>query len=454
MSELSLDLSNMTAGGDSGAGITEDGLERLLPRLREAHATLWRESDEGTLGFMKLPGADTAPVAELAGEVVERGCEDFVVLGIGGSSLGARALTEALLHPSWNHRTLQQRGGRPRVFVMENIDPRSFSALLETIDLKRAVFNVVSKSGRTAETVSQLLIVKELLEGEIGSEWAQHIVITTDPERGPLREIAGVHSIASLPVPPDVGGRFSVLSPVGLFPAAVAGIDVGGVKRGASEMDAYCRDGDMARNIASALVSYYLGSYELGKKITVLMPYSDRLRAFGQWFAQLWAESLGKRRNGECAGLTPALALGATDQHSQLQLYLDGPDDKTVTFLKVDDHGHKLGIPPSLRHDEFSFLYGSTLNELLRAEYEATREALRRNGRSSVTITLSSVCPETLGALMYLYEVVAVLMGYMLDINPFDQPAVEEGKKIARGILEGEVSLEPQTARKIECVLG
>lgn len=415
---------------------------------------LKKENLEGRLGFMYLPCKNPSPVVKMAEEAKSRGFSDFVLLGIGGSSLGAKAIADALTHPYWNLLPSAERNGCPRVFFLENVDPSAFSAAIGVIDIEKALFNIVSKSGKTLETVSQFLIVKELLEKACGSKWRDHVVITTDPEMGPLREIAEEEGILSLAIPQEVGGRFSVLSPAGLFPAALMGIDVGGILSGASEIAAFCVSEDLTENIALALCAYYLTSYEKGKPITVLMPYSEKLWGFAMWFRQLWAESLGKKKPGDgCVGLTPAVALGAQDQHSQLQLFIDGPDDKTITFIRVESQSLDLEIPNSIVKEDFRCLYGSTLGELLLAELAATRDALARCGRSSVTISLSTISPETIGAMFFLYEMVTVYMGYMLGINPFDQPGVELGKSITRQILDG--STAPLTAEThlIECVL-
>jgi glucose-6-phosphate isomerase len=453
MNRITLDHTNMMAGAVEG-GITEECLARFMRSATKALNRLKGENLEGRLGFMYLPCKKPSQVVKMAEEAGGRGFSDFVVVGIGGSSLGAKAIADALAHPYWNLLSTAERNGRPRVFFLENVDPSAFSATIGVIDLENTLFNIVSKSGKTLETVSQFLIVKELLEKACGSSWREHVVITTDPEKGPLREIAEEEGIESLSIPQEVGGRFSVLSPAGLFPAAMMGIDVNGLLDGASEIAAFCVSENITENIALALCAYYLTSYEKGKPITVLMPYSERLWGFAMWFRQLWAESLGKRKpGGGCVGLTPAVALGTQDQHSQLQLFMDGPDDKTITFIRVENEPHDSEIPKSIVKEDFKSLYGSTLGELLLAELAATRDALARRGRSSVTISLSAISPETIGAIFFLYEMVTVYMGYMLGINPFDQPGVELGKSITRQILEGGAELLPAETHLIECVL-
>jgi glucose-6-phosphate isomerase len=454
MNKLKLDLSNAFSSSLGENGITEKELEDFESTIKKVLRRVKEERAQGKLPFMDLPCTSTKEIENTVERVLQGEFEDFVLLGIGGSSLGARALKEALIHPEWNLLSKERRKGYPRVFIVDNIDPYSFSAVLETINIEKSLFNVVSKSGKTAETISQFLIVKDLLEKAVGGNWRKHIAITTDPLSGPLRKIAREEDIASLSVPQGVGGRFSVLSPVGLFPAAMMGIDISRLLKGAVEIDAYCSSEKIDENIASALSAFYFLTYKKEKSITVLMPYSDRLLGFGLWWRQLWAESLGKKKqDGDSEGLTPVVAIGATDQHSQLQLYLEGPNNKTITFIELEDYGSGIEIPRSLEHKDFSYLPGNRLEDLIRAELSATRRVLTSNGRPNATLSLSRISPETIGAIIFLYEVVTTSMGYLLDINPFDQPAVEEGKKITREILEGKEELESEEHFTIECVL-
>lgn len=450
-----LDLSNaLYSSSGNENGITQEELSGFEGDIKQILNRVKEERAEGRLTFMNLPCAGTERIEETANIALENGFEDFVLLGIGGSSLGARALKEALVHPEWNLLSRKDRGGYPRAFILENIDPYSFSAVLETINIEKSLFNVVSKSGRTAETISQFLIVKDILEKSVGSDWKKHIVITTDPLSGPLRRIAKEEGISSLSVPHGVEGRFSVLSAVGLFPAAVMGIDIKRLLKGAAEMAACLFGEKLDENIAAALSAFYFLTYRKGKRINVLMPYSDRLLGLGLWFRQLWAESLGKKNSdGGGQGPTPIVALGATDQHSQLQLYLEGPNDKTVTFIELNDYENGTEIPET-RYKDFRYLSRNMLEDLIQAELYATRKVISSNGMSNATLSLSRISPETIGGIMFLYEVVTLFMGYLLGINPFNQPAVEEGKKITREILEGKEQIESGGNFTIECVLG
>jgi glucose-6-phosphate isomerase len=368
--------------------------------------------------------------------------ETLVVVGIGGSALGARTVREALLGPRWNERSSEERDYYPKLYVLDNVDPSTFGDLLEGIDLSKTLFNVISKSGSTAETMAQYLVLRRRVEDALGPDAAPgHFLFTTDPSKGPLRRLAEREGVPSLAIPPNVGGRFSVLSAVGLLPAAVTGIDLKRLLAGAREMRDRCLVDDLADNPAGLLATLlHCADVDHGRNVHVLMPYANRLRAFALWFQQLWAESLGKRRgDGEAAvhvGPTPLPALGATDQHSQVQLFMEGPMDKVVVFLSIDDPGDPVTIPdahPGLEGADY--LAGHSLAELLRAERIATAEALRRRGRPSLTLNLARLDAETLGALFMLFECATVIAGGLYGIDPMDQPGVELGKQLTYGFL-------------------
>ncbi|MBI5584833.1 MAG: glucose-6-phosphate isomerase [Deltaproteobacteria bacterium] len=425
------------------AGIAAGELDRLTPRMTEILQELEIDRDEGRLPFLTIPAHPTL-VQEIKKYVrgVKGWVENFVVLGIGGSSLGARALQTALNHPAYNLLSRTMRKGFPRFFVADNIDPDGFNALLELVDLRKTLFNVVSKSGGTAETMSQYLIVRELLKRRGGNrKELDHLVITTDPEAGNLRKIVRADAVAGFEIPPRLGGRFSVLSAVGLLPAAMVGIDIEELLAGARDMDQRCREANLWKNPAalSAALSF-LAYREKNKFIRVFMPYVDALGGVGDWFAQIWAESLGKRvdRQGReiRTGQTPVSSRGATDQHSQLQLYAEGPADKVITFVGVKSYGTTLPIPPAgPSAPALGYLGGHTLNELIRSELQATRLTLAGNGRPSLLITLPRVNPFTVGQLLFLLELETYLCGQLLEINPLDQPGVEEGKNLAYALM-------------------
>ncbi len=442
---VTLDYNNMLSprlGGEHG--IDPARLDALAERFREVHADTERRREAKELGFCDLPYADEVVseierFAEGAGQVFE----NVVVLGIGGSALGTIALRTALLHPYWNELDDEGRDYFPRLYVLDNVDPATLAAFLDRVDLRRTLFNVVSKSGGTAETMSQYLVVRDKLEAELGDGYRRHLLFTTDPRNGVLRQLAATERIGTLPIPPNVGGRFSVLSAVGLFPAAMTGISIRELLAGAREMDERCRSAELRENPAGMFAALqFLADREKGAPIHVMMPYSDRLRDLADWFRQLWAESLGKQksRDGEdvYVGPTPVKSLGATDQHSQVQLYVEGPFDKTITFLLEVDPAEDVEIPAIPLYaevGELGYLGGHTLGELLSVEQAATEAALARRGRMNMTLVVQRVDARSLGALFYLLEMATVYAGGFYGVDPLDQPGVELGKRLTYGIL-------------------
>ena len=424
-------------------GISEEEITHLEPRVREIHTHLQAQRTNGTLPFLNLPYQD-----ELVKELTilreeQKGLWDnLVVLGIGGSALGGIALQRGLNHPFYNLTSREERKGYPRLFFSDNIDPDGFHALLTILDLKKTLFNVISKSGETAETMSQFLIVRDLLKKHLGQEeYLRHLIITTDRQKGRLREIVHKEPFLSFIIPDGVGGRFSVFTPVGLLPAAMTGVDIEALLAGAAFMDKKCQREEVWRNPASMLaLLLYLSDLRKGKSICVFMPYVDALKDVADWFRQLWAESLGKRFSltGEIVetGQTPINALGVTDQHSQLQLYTEGPRNKVIIFAGVSTYHHEVPIPRDYRGLEgVGYLGGHTLNELIQAERKGTEQALTNNKRPNLTISVPAVNAFTLGQLFFLLEAATAYAGALYGINPFDQPGVEEGKNFTYGLM-------------------
>jgi glucose-6-phosphate isomerase len=443
MDRVSLDFGNLMAPRLSG-GVQEASLAgELSDAFAGAHAATEALRATGVLGFLDLPyaGETTSQVRERA-DGFGPGLVDVGVVGLGGWGLGAQALQDALLGPVWNDGAAEDRDHGPRLHVIDYPDPFTMRRLLQRIDPARTLFNVISKSGATAETMAQYLVVREVVEGAVGAEHARgHFLFTTDPTTGVLRRIGDAEDIPMLPIPENVGGRFSVLSPVGLLPAAVCGIDIEALLAGAAAMEERCRSERLTENPAAILASLLHRADRVdGRTIHVLMPYSDRLRSLAFWFQQLWAESLGKSRllTGEArpTGPTPVPAVGATDQHSFLQLLMEGPDDKVVVFIDVEDHGTDLTIPS--RHPEMkelSYLGGHSLGELINTERRATAEALRIAGRPSATLVVPRVSAETLGQLFMLFQIATVYAGALYEVDPLDQPGVELSKKLTYGLM-------------------
>lgn len=359
--------------------------------------------------------------------------ENILVLGIGGSALGGLAVTEALLKPYWNLLTDEQREGLPRIFFLDNIDPDTMTGLLNMLDLSKTLVNVITKSGSTAETMSQFMIVKNILERELGSNYRYNIVATTDKRTGVLRQIAEQEGYKTFVVPDDVGGRFSVFSAVGLLPFALVGLDIDEMVNGIKDMDLALKNTDINENIAAqnALIHYLLDTKK-GKNMAVMMPYSSRLKYVSDWFVQLWAESLGKN---DYVGQTPIRALGATDQHSQIQLYNEGPNNKVINFIRVGEFDNTLEIPNIFEYTGIGYLGGKSVNRLLNAEADSTRVALTDNKRPSVTITLDKINGYNLAQLLYMLEVQTAITGELYGIDAFNQPGVEQAKNYTYALM-------------------
>jgi glucose-6-phosphate isomerase len=435
---LRYDFNNMMAANVGEHGVTEDELRTLEHVVRSYHEELAEERRSGKIGFYDLPYAEESVkrIEEFASANRDR-FENFVVLGIGGSALGNIALHSALNHPFHNLLPREKRKA-PRIFVLDNIDPATFAGFLETIDPAETMFNVITKSGKTAETLGQFLVVYDLITRMLGRKAREHVVATTEaqdePGKNDLRDVVVREELPSFEVPKNVGGRFSVLSPVGLVSAAMSGVDVRALLRGAACMDERTRTGDLWNNPAYAAAALLRILDERGKHVHVMMPYSSQLRDAADWFRQIWAESLGKKLGVDGAvvhkGPTPVKALGVTDQHSQIQLYVEGPFDKAVTFIAVDRFSATVSLPAAfedLKH--VGFLGGRTMNELIEAERKATETVLADVGRPNATLWLPRIDAFALGQLFYMLEVQTAMAGKLLRVDPFDQPGVEEGKR-------------------------
>ncbi|MGH7509928.1 MAG: glucose-6-phosphate isomerase [Gemmatimonadales bacterium] len=432
-------------GLDGEHGLPRARLADLSERFGAVHKEVSERRSAGEYGFYQLVEQEpTMRQIRTFAEGLGQAYDHVLVLGIGGSALGTKALLNALRRPAWNEWDDEGRDFFPRLTILENVDPTSVSAALERIDPRRVLVNVISKSGGTAETMAQYLVVRGWLDEALGPAASRHLVFTTDPARGALRELARQERIATLDVPPEVGGRFSVLSPVGLLPAALVGIDIEALLAGARIALQRAESGDLLDNppaLYSAL--HWAAGLDLDTRVHVLMPYTDRLREFAEWYRQLWAESLGKRvdRQGRTVhvGPTPVGAVGATDQHSQVQLFMEGPFDKVITFITVDDLGVDVPIPgrsgtasgsEEALPPELEYLPGHTLGQLLRAEYEATSAALAQMGRMSCTLTLPDLKAATLGEAIMFFQIATGYAGAWYGIDPFDQPGVELGKRL------------------------
>ncbi len=450
MSRIQFDYTNVLASAVGPQhGITDAELEGMEGRSSKALAAVLGRRKED-LRWLDLPYEREVhdEIQDYAASVRGR-FENVVVLGIGGSALGTIAVNSALNSPYHNLRT---PAGVPRLFVLDNIDPDLMGEFLHGFDPAKTLFNVISKSGGTAETMSQFLIVRKALVEKLGEKGQrEHVVVTTDVDKGVLRDIVRRDGYRSFVVPDGVGGRFSVLSPVGLLPLALVGIDIKGLLAGAADMDEVCQASSLRENPAlmHAAIQFTMDSVK-GKNVAVTMSYSHRLRDMGDWYAQLLAESIGKRkgRDGKdvFVGPTPVRAVGVTDQHSQAQLYFEGPFDKWFTLLAVDQPDHKVSIPLAYTDLEgVSYLGNRSLVELFHAERDGTRIALTEAGRPNATIRMEKIDAHALGQLVYMLEVSVGVMGEHYGIDAFDQPGVEAGK-IAAYALMGRAGFEKRRA--------
>lgn len=438
---IKLDVNPMFREFTGEHAIPRAELDSMLPELKKAHAAVEAGRGKGMQGWMDLPynQDEILTAIENTAARVRKEFEAFVVLGIGGSALGPAAVQQALNHLHYNELPAEKRGG-PRLYIEDNVDPERMAALLDVIDLKKTCFNVITKSGGTAETMSQYLIITDALKKAVGDDYKRHIIITTSQTKGFLIKIAQREGYETFYIPDGVGGRFSELCPVGLIAAAVTGIDIRGLIAGAKDMDQRCASDDAYQNPALMDAGLMVLAMRHGVNMSVMMPYADSLKLMADWYAQLWAESLGKNEtlDGEkChVGQTPIKTLGVTDQHSQLQLYTEGPFDKALTFLKVESFRATTAIPHGCDDiPTIAFLGGKSHNQLIEAERKGTEYALYKSGRMSQTITLPEVNAHTLGQLIFFYEMTTAYTGELLDIDAFNQPGVEESKIASYAVL-------------------
>ena len=442
-SRLVIDYRNATdvaVGTEHGVSLAM--LNAVAPKVAAEHKRILTERGAGDQRWMNLPDDHALVEAILAFVDSANGrYSDYVLIGIGGSSLGAIATIMALAHPYRNLLPAGKRGG-PRLFVLDNPDPEKVKATLELCDLPNTLVNVITKSGQTAETMANFLVAKQTLEAAVGKERAsKQIVATTDPKDGLLRQLADAEGYTTFPVPPGVDGRQTVLSAVGLLPAAFCGIDIRGMLDGAAAMRERCMTPEVLENPAYLLAAIsVLADQQRGKRMLVTMPYADALFGITDWFRQLWAESLGKRLSLDgkevFAGQTPIKALGAIDQHSQIQLYTEGPNDKLISLIAVDQYRDTVtveSVPAGI--PELDYLKGAELGQLLDRECLATAWALTQAKRPNFTITVPTIDAGIIGEFFYLYQLQTVMGGALYNVMPFGQPGVEAGKNATYALM-------------------
>ncbi|GAB4235705.1 MAG: glucose-6-phosphate isomerase [Deltaproteobacteria bacterium] len=443
--DFSLTAESNLRGGD---GIAAPDFRRMMAMVDDAVESLAAKHRRGEIGFPDLPFLDSqARAIARDAAALRRTCSHLLVLGIGGSALGTKAVGEAV------GAGAGRRG--MTLAVADNVDPDFFFPLLESLPMKKTAVVAISKSGGTAETNAQLAVAVAALKKAVGKRWRERLIVITDPEKGAFRRAAREEGIRSCAVPPNVGGRFSVLSPVGLFPLAAAGVRVERLLSGAAQMEAVFRHAKGTDNpvrFAAAVYAYYL--LVKPKPVQVWFTYGAGLERIAEWWQQLWGESLGKEREGRGpVGQTPARAVGVTDQHSQLQLYQDGPADKVFTFVRWAEGMRKGNVPKSGFVPGMAMLGGRPLRDLFDAEFEGTIGALWAAGRPIVRMEIGKRDEEHVGAFLHFWEWVTAIAGTCAGIDPFDQPGVEEGKRIARALM-GEKGTEAVRADFAERVAG
>lgn len=433
--ELKVDYNNMMSDfvGKEHGFAEKDFLDNKK-LISNAYKIVRENRGTGMMGWTELPYNQKEIVADIleTAKNIKKNFDNFVVLGIGGSALGPIAAFQALCHLRHNELPKYKRKA-PKLYVEDNVDPERMQALLDVLDLDKTVFNVVTKSGATSETMAQYLIIMKILKDKYGDKAKDHMIATTSEKKGNLIKIAQQEGLKTFYIPDGVGGRFSELCPVGLLPAAVVGIDIKAMLAGAAHMDKICKIKDIRKNPAllTAFLEYL--AMQRGKNISVMMPYADSLKYIADWYCQLWGESLGKAVDNDgnevFVGQTPVKALGVTDQHSQVQLYREGPFDKVITLIAVENYRATVEISEGCKDiPDVSFLCGHTMNELITAERKATEYALTTAHRLNYTITLPEVNAFTVGELLYMFEMETAFAGAMLNIDTFNQPGVEGGK--------------------------
>ncbi len=436
---ITLDISNVFSDRIGPHGLDRNVLNTYITALD----TYNKKLIEAPYPFMKLPETrfQFTEMKALSKTIRRKSINNIVLLGIGGSALGTETIFNALLHPFHNYDK-KIRGKKPRYFIVDNIDPHKINAIIEIVkpEIDKTLLVVISKSGETPETISQFMVFKKLMKKKV-SGFQEQIILITDNEKGILNKIAKKEGYRTLNVPDGVGGRFSVLTPVGLFPALIMDIPIDTIMNGAREMFICIKKNTGMDNMAFILAAILYGMDKTGKYIHVIMPYCERLSGFADWFRQLESESLGKGGYGP----TPTKSMGVTDQHSQLQLYVDGPKDKCVMFFYSAQD--KRLIPDSFPYlDDVSYLAGKDMKELFFAEFQGTGLSLIDAGTPNLTFEVDEINCYTLGALFSLFEMVIVYLGFLYEVNAFDQPGVEQGKIYTKAIM-GKKGLETERSK-------
>ena len=448
---LELDIRGVSGsiiGEENGLNIQEE-FGKYRTKIAEIITDLYKKKDTAGEGLQWMNLAysqETSWYVKEYAALVENRFDNILILGIGGSALGGIAVTHALLHPYWNMLSKEERNGFPRIFFLDNIDPDQINGLLDILDLRKTLVNVITKSGDTTETMAQYMIIKDRLEKELDDDYRKNIIVTKNKKTGILRQISEQEGYKTFVVPDDIGGRFSVFTAVGLLPFTLVGINIDEIIDGLKDIDQALQNPDISENIAAqnALVHYLLDT-KYGKNITVMMPYSDKLKYVADWFIQLWAESLGKSStidgNTIHTGPTPIKAIGATDQHSQMQLFNEGPNNKIINFIRVGEFDTTVEIPQIFQYTGIGYLGGKTMNDLMNAEADSTQASLIDYSRPTITIKMPKINGYYIAQLLYMLEMQTAIAGALYNVNTFNNPSVEQTRNYTYALM-GRVGYE------------
>jgi glucose-6-phosphate isomerase len=415
--------------------------KQFIPKVIKAIQELANLKDQNIIGFTELPNDKKIKKdVEETFNKIKDWADTLVIIGIGGSSLGNKCLHMALNDYCGFYKSKNSSPNK-KVFILDNLCSSDIHNLLNQIDLKSTVFNVISKSGSTLESISNFLIFYDLVKQKCNKPVSKHFIFTTTVGKGDLYKLAKNEGMLTLNIPNNVGGRYSVLSAVGLLSALFADLDINAILEGAKLAYSYCWDNSIENNpAATAALLYYLFIAKIKKNSHVFWAYSSKLDGLCQWFSQLWAESLGKcimyRKRKIHIGQSPIPTIGPRDQHSLWQLYLDGPADKIYTLIKTKTYPYDVVISNDLPNlESFSLLKNYSINYIVSKEQQAIEFVLAQNGRPFICFELDKIDEYHMGQLLYLLEFITSLTGLMLKIDPFNQPAVEKGKIITYALL-------------------
>jgi glucose-6-phosphate isomerase len=407
-------------------GLSQEEVAGLVSSLKPGFDKIKADDFKGASPILNITSrSDDFEAIESLVEGIRKRFNHVLVIGSGGSSLSGAAILAFAPCPA------------PTFDFLDNIDPDMLDDICNRIQIETTCFIVISKSGTTLETLAQTYAIIGRIKKTIGrTALPAQMIIITEPEahegQNPLRQLAREYDVRVLDHEPDIGGRFAIFTNVGLLPAAIAGIDIRALRRGAHSVLTGLHQAAGPEEFMPAIgAAIQYGFYQRSRGLSVMLPYSQRLSGFSAWYRQCWAESLGK----DGKGTTPICSMGSTDQHSQLQLYLNGPKDKLfhMITLKREGTGDEIEVPRN--RPELDYLNGKTLGDVMAAQQRATFETLAENRCPVRLIELDKLTEEHFGALIMHFTLEIMFMSFLFEINPFDQPAVEESKKLTRQYL-------------------